>query len=536
MLELGQPTHAFDADKLKGEIDVRLAREGEKFLALDGKTYTLTSRDLVIADQERVVGIGGVMGGEETGVTASTKNVLLEAAYFLPVERPPHRADSESAKRRELSLRAPRRSRNDSARVAARHRIDPRTRRRKSRRRKSPPPARFPRRRRMFRLRYERCNELIGVTVSEGTRRSNSRRIRFEESAAPTRTRASWRIPSYRSDLQREVDLIEEVVRVFGIEHVPVRDRSRFTPESEADRGLRFRIRLAAAPGRARTFRSADFEIDSAHSAGFRAKARRAAQSVERRSCRAPAEFLSGSAGCSRRATSRAGARAFAIFELGRVFFRRTPAKNAISAFFSGATRSAVGALAIRIERQLDYFDLKGVDRDGRHRRSVVPARRSDPIFALARNLGGSTSRSVSSGNSRRERTEAIGATASGLRCRVEYRAATAHAASARTFREIEKFPAITRDIAMIVPEKLTSRRNSWRRFEARTNRSWRASNCSMFSAEKKRQSFGAGKKSLAYALTYRDKTRTLTNDEVTVVHAKIRERLQRELGVELRE
>ncbi len=84
MLELGQPTHAFDADKFKGGINVRLARDGEKFLALDGKTYSLTSENLVIADDERAVGIGGVMGGEETGVTESTRNVLLEAAYFLP--------------------------------------------------------------------------------------------------------------------------------------------------------------------------------------------------------------------------------------------------------------------------------------------------------------------------------------------------------------------------------------------------------------------------------------------------------------------
>ena len=84
MLEIGQPTHAFDADKLKGDINVRLAQDGEKFLALDGKTYSLTSNDLVIADSERAVGIGGVMGGEETGVTESTRNVLLEAAYFLP--------------------------------------------------------------------------------------------------------------------------------------------------------------------------------------------------------------------------------------------------------------------------------------------------------------------------------------------------------------------------------------------------------------------------------------------------------------------
>src|SRR4249920_2678778 len=84
MLELGQPTHALDADKLNGGINVRLAHDGEKFLALDGKTYSLKSDNLVVADQERAVGIGGVMGGEETGVTDSTKNILLEAAYFLP--------------------------------------------------------------------------------------------------------------------------------------------------------------------------------------------------------------------------------------------------------------------------------------------------------------------------------------------------------------------------------------------------------------------------------------------------------------------
>ena len=84
MLEFGQPTHAFDADKLDGDINVRVARDGEEFLALDGRTYRLSPNDLVIADQKRTVGIGGVMGGEETGVSDSTSNILLEAAYFTP--------------------------------------------------------------------------------------------------------------------------------------------------------------------------------------------------------------------------------------------------------------------------------------------------------------------------------------------------------------------------------------------------------------------------------------------------------------------
>src|SRR6185436_10086431 len=61
-----------------------LAHQDEKFLALDGKTYSLTPQTLMIADDQRAIGIGGVMGGEETGVTDRTRNILLEAAYFRP--------------------------------------------------------------------------------------------------------------------------------------------------------------------------------------------------------------------------------------------------------------------------------------------------------------------------------------------------------------------------------------------------------------------------------------------------------------------
>jgi phenylalanyl-tRNA synthetase beta chain len=84
MLELGQPLHAFDADKLQGGINVRLAQPNEKFLALDGRTYELGPQHMLIADAERGVAIGGVMGGEDTGVTAPTRNLLLESAWFLP--------------------------------------------------------------------------------------------------------------------------------------------------------------------------------------------------------------------------------------------------------------------------------------------------------------------------------------------------------------------------------------------------------------------------------------------------------------------
>jgi phenylalanyl-tRNA synthetase beta chain len=80
----GRPLHVYDADKLKGAIRARLGREGESFAALDGKTYVVDADCCVIADDAHVLGLGGVMGGEETGATPATTNVFIESAYFNP--------------------------------------------------------------------------------------------------------------------------------------------------------------------------------------------------------------------------------------------------------------------------------------------------------------------------------------------------------------------------------------------------------------------------------------------------------------------
>ena len=103
MLELGQPLHAFDAEKLQGGINVRLAQRKRKIPRPRWKDLLVRPENLIIADTVRGVAIGGVMGGEDTGVTESTRHVLLESAYFLPasVRRT---ARVESAKRRQLSL------------------------------------------------------------------------------------------------------------------------------------------------------------------------------------------------------------------------------------------------------------------------------------------------------------------------------------------------------------------------------------------------------------------------------------------------
>ena len=82
MLETGQPLHFYDADTLKGKIEVRMAKEGEKLVTLDGKERVLSIEDIIISDGERAIGLAGVMGGLDTEITDKTKNVLIESAIF----------------------------------------------------------------------------------------------------------------------------------------------------------------------------------------------------------------------------------------------------------------------------------------------------------------------------------------------------------------------------------------------------------------------------------------------------------------------
>jgi len=108
MLELGQPLHAYDLDKLVGGISVRRARAGEELVTLDQKTRKLDKEDLLICDEKGPIGIAGVMGGSRTEVSASTKSVLIEAAIFDPISiarsARRHKLPSEASKRFERGV------------------------------------------------------------------------------------------------------------------------------------------------------------------------------------------------------------------------------------------------------------------------------------------------------------------------------------------------------------------------------------------------------------------------------------------------
>ncbi len=246
MLELGQPLHAFDADKLEGDIRVRAGAEGEKFLALDGKTYRLAPQHIVIADAKRALALGGVMGGEDSGVTNATRNILLESAHFDGATiRRTSRAlglSSDSSYRFERGV--------DLAGVmVASHRaaalileiaggvigdlgvghgpessigFDPAAALHEN------DGAVYTH---TVTLRPQRVAALLGASMSRAERIDA-----ILSGFGLLKTESGWEIPSFRPDLAREIDLIEEIARVVGIEAIPARVQAQFAPASFTDR------------------------------------------------------------------------------------------------------------------------------------------------------------------------------------------------------------------------------------------------------------------------------------------------------------
>ena len=227
LFELGQPTHVFDLAKLAGpEIIVRMAQASEPFLPIGegASEVKLTPRDLVIADAKRAVAIAGVKGGALTAVTNSTTDILIEAATFAPVTvRNTSRRlgiASDSSYRFERGVHAG--QINDAADrlaelilqlcggtlcegvVSAGVSIPSR---------------------RTVSMRTERCRQILGIAVRDEQMIDALKRLGFDpqlKSGVITCT-----VPYPRLDIEREIDLIEEVGRIVGLENIPIGDTIR---------------------------------------------------------------------------------------------------------------------------------------------------------------------------------------------------------------------------------------------------------------------------------------------------------------------
>ena len=524
MLELGQPTHAFDADKLSGEINVRLARKGEKFLALDGKTYALTPENLVIADDNRAVGIAGVMGGEESGVTESTRNVLLESAYFLPA----------SIRRTARDLNLP-----SDASYRFERGVDPQMILPASRRATevicevagatsaatigvagelpSDPPD--------VSLRYERVDQLLGTHIDSAT--ADGILTRFGLNKSDSASRPRWKIPSYRRDLQREVDLIEEIIRGHGIEKIHSADRSRFTPLSEADRNFDFETKLR------RDLIALGLTEARTSSLIARSDLARASGAIELRNPLSEdhvalrTSLIAGLLGVIAR-NIRAGAERIALFEIGNAFAPPGGEQQRKLAIALCGQVASVKSWRGEKKRQFDFFDLKGA----LNAVGAFEFRRSKQQgFVLMAEIFYQTDRIGYGG----QLSATTSATAPVLVAEFDLARVAQAKEDAERFKEVGRYPEVTRDIAMFVGPKVTHAEILAAIASANEPLLEKVELFDLF-IENDTDKNAETRKSLAYSLTYRDKNRTLTSEEVSAVHARIRERLRNDIGVELRE
>lgn len=527
MLEMGKPLHTYDLAMVEGGIQVRFARPGEELLALDGKRYSLKLDHLVIADQRKALGLGGVMGGEETGVTERTTAVLLESAYFSAslIRKISRGLDliSDASFRFErgidpesvipASLRAA-----DLILELAGGEID------------GPLLAagEKPAAGAIVTLRPERCAEILGTASPDPNMLLP--RIGLKPAGGN-----QWQIPSYRLDLHREVDLIEEVCRLSGIQHIEGRVLSRATPSSDFDRQhdelMRIRRRLAGLGlFEARSLTLVDDSVAKESLFPVSELVRLRNPLVEDQQILRPS-LVSGLVRAAARNFNR-GADSISLFEIGRIF---GPGQNeestSLGILLSGERLSKTWNQSAAV---FDLFDLKGL-------LEIVAGQgirfeRTDPtsFTALVCQIVSVDGTSLGyAGQVRPSLAREFGARGPIVVAELELRPAVKR--KSFQFRPLDRFPAVTRDIAFLAPMDL--------KFSSvletlRSGKETLLVDVRLFDlfVDPTGQKIPVDEKSMACSLTYRSSDRTLTQAEVNAAHHRLKSLLVEKLGVKLRE
>jgi phenylalanyl-tRNA synthetase beta chain len=225
LLETGHPLHAFDYDLLSGHaIIVRTAKDGERFVTLDGKVRTLNSETLLICDNEKPIAVAGVMGGANTEINASTKNVLIESAYFNP--RSIRRTSKYLGLSTEASYRFERGADIEMTVPAANRAAQMIQELTGAELLKGALDA-YPKRRKQNTVlaRVSRINSIIGISLKKTQIIALLKKIDLHaRSISADQIKVS--VPGFRNDLIEEIDIIEEVARVHGYNSIETKTRA----------------------------------------------------------------------------------------------------------------------------------------------------------------------------------------------------------------------------------------------------------------------------------------------------------------------
>jgi phenylalanyl-tRNA synthetase beta chain len=547
MLETGQPLHAFDYHLIaKGAagtptIVVRRAGAGEKFKTLDGKEHGLTKENLLIADEAKGIALAGVMGGQNTEINDQTVDVLLESAYFAPsnvrhtsktlgmrtdssyrFERgcdPNWGVDFASRRAAQLILET-------AGGALAEGVVDAYPQAIKSKE---------------ISLRFAKTTELLGVSIEPEQQTKFLVSLGLVEvsgnSALRTPHSAFFSIPTFRPDLKREVDLIEEIARLYGVDKIPATAPRGAHGENAFDavydqlaavRHLLTGLGLHEAQGQT---------LISSADCGAEVVALANPLSSDMDVLRP--SLLPGLIHSLRHNVSRKNYDA-ALFEVGRVFTTvngqtREERRLAIAltgqrdpSFWSGAEREAkCDAMDLKgfVEEVLEHFGLRGVQFTQRAESTAMFLESAAIALGGKLPLGemGQLLPALAKKNDLRD-----GVFLAELRLDELITRANA----SKSFKALPQFPASRRDVAMLVPEATTH--------DAVLAAVKQAKPANLESVELfdvfRGKNVPEGQKSLAYAFTYRGADKTLTDADINAAHAKVVESFKTQLKATVRE
>jgi len=351
MLDIGRPAHAYDIAKLSGGLTARPAKAGEKVLALNEKEYTLEPFMTVIADDQQVHDIGGIMGGEDSGVSDATTDVMLEIAYFTP-ERIARTGQA-------LGLTSDARSRfergvdpaflDEGLAIVSGLIIDICGGEPSTLERVGQPPIEH----RTIDFDYARTRALGGIDVPEARQREILSSLGFEVSGN------SVTVPTWRRDVEGSADLVEEVARIIGYDQVPSTPLNRepgvARPTATRSQLVERRVRrTAAARGLDEAVNWSFISQDEADA--FGGSEWRLANPISEEMKVMRPSLLPGLIAAARRNLGR-GASSIRLFELGRRYLSDTEHPT-LSLLLAGekSTRAWQSGKA----QAFDAFDAKG--------------------------------------------------------------------------------------------------------------------------------------------------------------------------------
>ena len=547
--ELGHPLHAFDAAKVDGALDIRMASDGEIFKALDEVDYTLSSEDVVISDASgKALALGGIMGGLDSGVSNATTDIILEAAYFTPskIRRTSRRlilsSDSSYRFERGSDAQAVLKASAFAASLIvelAGGKMEAAT----------ATAGEAPQLNGEVELDPSKLKQLMGASVTLEGAEDILTRLGLEK-----REGNRWSVPSYRLDLHRHIDLVEEIARVHGLDNVPSRFQASFAQESDVDATYDYQMSLRSTLSAVGFYETQTIKLIAESSTDLTvaqmdtALALRPLQDGDVIRVALPLSedhavmrpSLTPGLVASAARNIRQGAKSLRFFEIGRQFRNVGGGKatdleaDSLAMLLGGERRPSSWSVQAGCQGRIDAFDAKAAIEALMPNKEIQFVQRQRDGFIIAADVqcGG--------------KPIGVFAQLSPAKCRdlgidtpiylveLDLKKCQQLSEGIKQVDELPQFPGSSRDAAMEAPAELANAEIE-KVLKKHNERLLVSSACFDVFQDPTGTKLPADKKSIAYTFHYRSPERTLKAKEVDEAHQKLLDGLQKALPVSYR-